>query len=153
MIEDFAFIARNMRPDEIEQHLAMTGLDEYRPDIAARGMLGAGGTSYVMVDEGNKPVLVGGMSPVRPGVWQAWLAGTEAGWAAHWRVFTTFCRGQVDAMLADGAHRVEVAALASRTAAHDWYVRGLGMAREGVLKGYCANGADAVMFAKTRATG
>jgi hypothetical protein len=43
---------------------------------------------------------------------------------------------------------VEVCALASRVETHAWYAR-IGFVREGVLHAYCADGSDAVMFART----
>jgi len=87
---------------------------------------------------------------VRPGVVDAWLAGTLEDWQRHGRAFTRICRRQVERVLACGVHRVQVAALASRTAAHEWYERGLGMQREGVLRGHFADGQDAIMFSRIR---
>lgn len=148
LIEDFGHLARHMRPDEIEQFLAFSGLPEYVPDIAARAFALTPGPTWAVVDDGNRAVLVGGFQPVRDGVLDGWLAGSMDGWARHGRSFTRICRREIGRVLANGAHRVQIAALASRTAAHDWYERGLGMQREGVLRGYCADGQDAIMFAK-----
>jgi hypothetical protein len=150
ILEDFGHLARNMRPDEIDQFLALSGLSEYVPDVAARAFALTGGLVWAVVNDANRAVLVGGFQPVRPGVFDAWLVGTMENWAAHGRAFTRICRRQIQALLADGAHRVQIAALASRTGAHEWYQRGLGMQREGVLRGYCADGQDAIMFARIK---
>ncbi|MEN5115844.1 hypothetical protein ABE488_00705 [Luteimonas sp. TWI662] len=150
IVEDFAYLARRMRPDEIEQFLAFGGLHEYDADIAARAFAATPGPSYVFVGADGLPFLAGGFQPLRPGVFDGWLVGTLAGWEAHGFAITRICRRVIDQMLVDGAHRVQIAALASRTAAHDWYERGLGLQREGVLRAYCADGSDAVMFAKVR---
>ena len=148
IMQDFAYIAANMRPDEIEQYLALTGLQEYVSDVAARSLVASPGSQFVMVDRLGLPVLVGGFCPVRSGVVEGWLAGTTQGWAEHWRAMTKVCRGLMDDMLANGAHRIETFALASRTQAHEWYERSLFMQREGVLRGYFANGQDAVVFSR-----
>jgi hypothetical protein len=148
MLEDFGHLARNMRPDEIDQYLALSGMDEYVPDIAARFLASTPGYVWLMVDENNLPFLVGGLIPIRKGVYEAWLAGTMEGWAKHGLAITRFCRKQVDNVLKTDGHRVYVVALTGRHQAHAWYERGVGMKREGVLHGYFSNGADAVIFAK-----
>lgn len=149
IVQDFAYIASRMRPDEIAQYLALTGLHEYVPDVAARALMASPGHSYVMVDRAGLPVLVGGFVPVRRGVFEGWLAGTDEGWATNWRAMTKVCRGLMDDLFANGAHRVETFALASRVQAHEWYERSLKMQREGTLRGYFADGQDAVVFART----
>lgn len=151
IVEDFCHIARHMRADEIDQYLALTGLPEYVPDVAARSLVASPGKTFVMVDRAGLPVLVGGFAPVRRGVFEGWLAGTDQGWATHWRAMTKVCRGLMDDLLANGAHRIETFALASRTAAHDWYERSLLMQREGVMKGYFSDGQDAIVFARVKA--
>lgn len=151
IVQDFAYIAANLRPDEIEQYLALTGLPEYVPDVAARSLVASPGSQFVMVSRDSLPVLVGGFCPVRAGVYEGWLAGTTQGWSNHWRAMTKVCRGLMDDLLANGAHRIETFALASRTQAHAWYERSLLMQREGVLRGYFADGQDAVVFARIKA--
>jgi hypothetical protein len=151
IVEDYCHIARHMRADEIAQYLALTGLQEYVPDVAARSLVACDGQAFVMVDREGLPVLVGGFSPVRHGVFEGWLAGTEDGWAKHWRAMTKVCRRLMDDLLATDAHRIETFALTSRTAAHEWYERGLLMSREGVMKGYFSDGQDAIVFARVKA--
>lgn len=149
LIEDFAYLAKRMRRDEIEQFLAYSGLTEYVPDIAARAFALTPGRSFVLVGPDDLPVLAGGFQPLTGGVYDGWMVGTDAGWEKHWRAITKTGRRLMDMMFADGAHRIQIASLASRTAAHAWYERSLHMTREGVLKRYCADGQDAVMFART----
>lgn len=151
IVQDFSYVASRMRPDEIAQYLALTGLIEYVPDVAARSLIASPGNSYVMVARDGLPVLVGGFAPVRLGVFEGWLAGTQDGWANHWRAMTKVCRGLMDDMLQNsGAHRIEIFALSSRTKAHEWYSRGLKMQYEGTLRGYFADGQDAVCYARVR---
>ena len=150
ILEDFAYLARHMRPDEIDQFCAMTGVGEYNADIAARSLAAIPGYAWVLVGADGLPFLVGGFQPIRPGVYEGWLAGTMEGWQRHGFAITRICRRQMDALLREGAHRVQIPALASRVAAHAWYERGLGMTREGRMPGYCADGRDAEMFGKVR---
>lgn len=147
-LEDFAWITKRMRPDEIAQFLAVSGLREYDADIAARAYAMTPGPSFALIDAGNRPVILGGFVPKRRGVYEAWLAGTMDGWAQHWFRITRECVRQMDALLTLNAHRIEVCALASRVQTHAWYER-IGFRREATLTAYCADGQDAVMFART----
>lgn len=150
LIEELAYLARRMRPDEIEQDLAFSGEAAFDPESAARRMINADGPKYVIVS-GGLPVVAGGFVLVRPGVWQGWQAGTMEGWGAHWRAITKATRRLNDRMLADPAvHRLQLCALAGREKAFEWYERSLRYRREATLSRYCANGADAVMFSRVK---
>ena len=152
IVQDFAYVAANMRPDEIAQYLALTGLSEYVPDVAARAFIATPGPQFVMVARDGLPVLAGGFAPVRQGVFEGWLVGTVDGWATYWRAMTKVCRGLMDDLFTSGgAHRIETFALASRTQAHEWYERSLMMQREGTMKGYFSDGQDAIVFARVKA--
>lgn len=148
-LEDFAYIAKRMRPCEREQFLAVSGMREYDPDITARALSMARGPTFALVDGKGVPVLLGGFEPKRRGVYEAWLVGTTDGWDKYWRRFTRECGRQVDAMLTMHAHRIEVYALENMVRVHAWYET-IGFAREATLKGYCADGRDAVMYARVR---
>jgi hypothetical protein len=147
-LEDFAYIAKRMRPDEIAQFLAVSGLAAYDADLAARAYAMTPGPTFALVDGYNRPLILGGFVPKRRGVYEAWLAGTMDAWRDHWYRITRECVRQMDNLLTLNAHRIEVCALASRVQTHAWYER-IGFKREGVLTAYCANGQDAVMFART----
>lgn len=150
LIEELAYLARHMRPDEIEQDLAFSGEAEFSPEAAARRMINAEGPKFVIVAEGL-PVVAGGFVFVRPGVWQGWQAGTIEGWDKHWRTITKATRKLNDRMLADPAvHRLQLCALAGRELAFEWYERSLRYQREATLSRYCASGADAVMFSRIK---
>jgi len=149
VLEDFAYIAKRMRLEEREQFLAVSGLREYDPDIAARALSMVQGPVFALVDEKGIPVLLGGFEPKRRGVYEAWLAGTTEGWDRHWRRFTRECARQVEAMLTLHAHRIEVYALENMTRVHAWYEH-IGFVREATLNGYCADGRSIVLYARIR---
>lgn len=147
IVEDWAWLARRMRPDEIAQHMAANGDAEYDPNTAAIRFITTPGPAWTFVGEDGLPVAGGGFCPVRPGVYEAWLVGTMERWASHWRPMTRLFRRMCQQFLAqDGVHRLQITALASRTAAHEWYERGLGFQRGDRLPAYCADGQDALMF-------
>lgn len=150
IIEDFAWLARRMRADEIAQFLALTGLTEYQPDIAARVFACTTGTAFVLVDRQNLPVCAGGFEPIRPGVYQTWMVGTAEGWAQHWRAITKHSRRAMDDLFARDARRIQTYALASRKDAHEWYARGLKQTFEGLHRQFFADGQDAVCYARVR---
>lgn len=146
---DFARVAYAMRPDEREQWCAFRGLDQYDPEACARDMLAHGPASWTLIDQQGQPFFVGGFTNQRPGVWTCWAAGTPDGWAKHWRTITRVCRSEIDILMADSAHRIEIISLAVRTETAEWYVRGLGMTEQALLRGYAADGRDAICYART----
>ena len=80
------YLCRNMRQDEIDQYLALTGAEEYDPCVAAVGFLNQGGVRFAGADEDGKPYCAGGWFPTGVGgVWQSWMVGTQAGWDTRWR--------------------------------------------------------------------
>lgn len=153
LIEDLAYLARNMRPDEIAQDLAMTGAAEYDPQQAILKMAAVAGPKFVLLADGV-PVVAGGFWQVRPGVWEGWQLGTMAGWEKHWRAITKITRKLNDRMLAEpNVHRLQLYGQAGRDKTFEWYERSLGYHREATLSRYCANGDDAVLFARIKEAG
>lgn len=147
LMADLLYLAQRMRPDEMAQWAALTG----RPfDADAMTRAVAGLPADVLVGRDSLPILAGGIDTLRPGVGEAWMIGTLDGWAQYGAGITRWGRRILDNALVGAFHRVQTIALESRTAAHDWYVRGLGMTREGVQAGYFADGQNGVVFAKTR---
>jgi hypothetical protein len=147
LMADLLYLTQRMRPDEIAQWVALTGRP-FDADAAVRAL--AGLPADVLVGRDSLPILAGGIDTLRPGVGEAWMIGTLDGWAQYGGAITRWGRRILAAALDSNFHRVQTVALASRTAAHDWYVRGLGMNREGMLPGYFADGQSGVLFAKTR---
>lgn len=151
---DVAVLAPHIRPDEMDQMCALRGWAEYDPEAAGRWITGSlNSDSWALVGRDGLAFAVGGLDIVRPGVVECWGIATMDAWAEHWRLITMQSRRVVRGALQRGAHRVETVALASRTRAHEWYMRGLGMCNEGLRRGYFANGADGVGFALTRGIG
>lgn len=150
LLQDFVYVAARMRIDEREQFVAMAGTSDYDADLCARAGANTPGAHYAYVDRAGYPVLLGGFEPLRPGVYEGWHMATEGGWQKYGPLFHRLCIRLMDDVFASGAHRIQTCALESRTQAHRWYER-IGMAREGVLAGYCTNGHSGVMFARTKA--
>lgn len=150
-LTDIESVALRMRADEQAQWLSITGRDTYDPWLCARTLAGTPGPQYVLVDGRGVPFAVGGMTEIRPKVWQTWAAATDTAWDDYWREITGHCRRMIRDVLESGAgHRVETLALASRTRAHAWYEAGLGQRFEGVLRSYFADGQDAVVYSRVR---
>ena len=143
------YICHRMREDEINQYLVLTGRDEYDPDRAAIEFAGLSGLKLTVLDHEGLPAAAGGYHEVFPGVWQSWMAGTQPGWDAHWRSLTKATRWLMDHLIDKCmARRLQTNALASRTKAIEWYIRGLGLELEGVQRGYGKNGEDVAFFSK-----
>lgn len=146
---DFIFVLSKLPEDEIEQYEAFSGAQFDIGTVAAQYFL-QGGPSWV-VCYGENPLVVGGFSMVREGVWQDWMFTTPEAWTPqHWKPITRRCRKVMDAMLRSEAHRLQCVSLSSRVQAHRWY-RTLGLELEGTLRCYGAGGENAMMFSRLRA--
>lgn len=152
LLLDFIRIAIQMPPDERAQIEAFTG-QVFDVDGAAIGNFCAPGPKWVIKD-GDEPLVVGGFAPERPGVWRDYLLTTPDAFKAHAFALTRICRRHMDLMFKSGqAHRLEcvvpAARLSARPELEKWY-KVLGYSRESTMAGYCANGADAVMFSRVQ---
>ena len=148
LLLDFIKICVKLPQDEREQLEAFTG-EPFDIDGAAVGNFTAPGPKWVIKD-GDEPLVIGGFVPQRPGVWRDFMLTTPDAWAKHWFPITRIARRAMDAMFASRqAHRLECISHHSREKAFKWY-RVLGYNREATLYGYCANGADAVIFSRVR---
>lgn len=151
IVEEWGWLARRMRPDEIAQHMAANGDAAYDANTAALRFINTPGPVWVFLAEDGLPVAAGGFCPLRPGVYEAWLVGTLERWDTHWRPMTRLFRRMCHEFLGRAdVHRLQITALASRTAAHTWYERGLGFHRDGLLPAFCADGQDAIIYSLTK---
>ena len=84
VVQDYAYIAERLRPDEREQFAAFTGMDRYDANVAARAWVMTGGLAYTLVDRAGIPFAVGWFEEIRPGVWETSGIGTPEGWDRYW---------------------------------------------------------------------
>ena len=149
MALDFIIVSHQATADQIEQWEAMTG-HAWDHESCALGMIQTNGPKWVIKTLDHRPIAVAGYHQERPGVFRDFLISNEEAWAdGNWQALTRHARKAMNAMLNNGAHRLECVSLSSRTKAHRWYAA-LGMKAEGTLHGYCASGEDAIMFARVR---
>lgn len=107
------------------------------------------GLKVVAVASDGRPVGIGGLTLKSPGVWVAWVVGTER-WGECGTEVVWFARKTVRRLLASGAgHRVEAYCAAEDGQARK-YQELVGMKCEGTLKGARANGLDLAVYAITR---
>ena len=145
---DFIQVCIDMPQNERENFEALTG-EKYNVDGIAVGNFCVAGPKWVIKAD-DKPICVGGFVPQRPGVWRDFMINTPDAWEKHWFGVSRICRRALDAMfLSKQAHRLECISLASREKALRWY-KVLGYNREATLYGYCATGADAVLFSRVQ---
>jgi hypothetical protein len=150
---DLLRLCHDARPDEREQYEELSGI-EWIPDEVAGDFFSREGVKFVLLDNDNFPIVAGGYSPVVSGVFDSWMVGTMKTWDVHWRSITKYTRKVMDLMFAEAnARRLQTSVLASRFQACDWYVRGLKMQPEGILRGFGVNGADMAMYARIRENG
>ena len=150
LASDLVMLSYGMREDEKDQWCAVTGFEQYNADMAARIFCNFVGPSYCLVDKDGTPLAAAGFEEIRPKVWQAWMAGTPEAWRDHWKRLTREAKWAGDRLLATGANRLQIYALAERTAAHRWY-EAIGYRYEATCEQFFADGRDAVCYVKTRA--
>ena len=147
-------LAEAMRQDEQAQLMAVMGTPAYDPDTAAHWLIDtwaeSGLFALTVVGTDGMPAAAGGFHPVASGVWQAWMVGTERGWAEQWRAMTKATRWMIDRLLETQAHRVQTSAITSRVKAIEWFERSLGMQAEGVWRGFGIRGEDIAHFSRLR---
>lgn len=139
-----------MRREEIDQYLALTGAGEYDFERAAHGLYAVRGIRFLLVSAAGDRLAVGGFEDIRPGVWRSWLIGTPLAWSAHWRSITEASRTVAGMLFEGGAHRIEDYMLADRADAGRWCQKGLGMRLDGILPNYAADGRDVAVYSRTR---
>ena len=150
---DFIRVALNAMPDQIEHFTTLTG-EAWDIDGVALGNFTAPGPKWsIHID--SVPVCIGGFAPQRKGVYRDWFISTPAAFeSANFFRVTRTCRKLMDAMLKNGAHRIECIAPAERIEHNPrlerWYTA-LGYKKEALHYGYCATGADAVCYARVKA--
>jgi hypothetical protein len=150
---DLLRLCHDARPDEREQYEELSGI-EWIPDEVAADLYGRSGVKFVLLNHDSLPIVAGGYMPIMDGVYDSWMVGTMSNWNSHWRSITKYTRKVMNLMFTEvNARRLQTSVLASRTAACEWYVRGLLMQREGLLRGFGATGADMAMYARINEDG
>lgn len=145
---DYIKICARLPEDQKAQIEAIFG-EPFDIDGAAIGAAQTQGPKWLLKN-GDEPIAIGGFVYQRKGVWRDFMLTTPEAWTDHWFALSRHCRRAMDAMLNSGqAHRLECISLANRKAAHKWY-RILGYNLEGTLYGYCASGADAVLYSRVK---
>jgi RimJ/RimL family protein N-acetyltransferase len=148
LLLDFIKVCIKLPQEEREQLEAFTG-EPYDVDQAAIGNFLVPGPKWVIKAD-DEPIAVGGFAPMRPGVYRDFMLNTPEAFEKHWFAVTRIARRAMNAMfLSKQAHRLECIAHHSREKAFRWY-KVLGYNREATLYGYCANGADAIIFSRVQ---
>ncbi len=147
---DILQLCAKAREDERRQYEALVG--PWDAEEVAAWNFRRPGVKFALYTDDFTPVCAGGWDQIAPGVWQDWMVGTDDGWCQHWRTITRESRRVIEKLFEAGARRVQIHALASRSLACRWYEKGLGMRREGTLRGYGMNGEDVAMFARVKET-
>jgi hypothetical protein len=141
-------------PEDQKLHFTEVTGQEWNIDSIAVGNLETTGPKWSIYAD-DTPIVVGGFAQRRPGVFEDWFISTpEAFSQEHYRYVTRLCKGLMDNMLGQKiAHRLEcvvpVARLERSPRLAKWY-KVLGYNREALHHGYCANGGDAVRFARVK---
>lgn len=144
-------IAEELPPGERKLFTALTGtafdVQEFMMTLAE--IVGDTPHQYTFW-AGDRAIAAGGFLPQRPGVFRTWFMAPQWAWDEHGRDLTEACQTAMDQMFnAKLAHRIETVTLVDRTEARAWYER-IGLTFESTLRGYGANGEDAVMYVAVR---
>jgi RimJ/RimL family protein N-acetyltransferase len=124
-------ICRNLRAADAEEIFAQRWTDD--PDeLAIEAATRWGSFSWVAgVDE--EPIAAIGATPLWPGVWAAWMMGTDRFPEVGKQLTRWAARVMIPAVVDAGCHRAEARTLNSHHQAHAW-METLGAKRESVLR-------------------
>lgn len=146
---DLVLLCNTCREDEREQYSSLFG-GPYDAEACAFDLYNRSrqGVSLTLYGDDGEPMMAGGWVEYEPGIWTSWMVATQAAWDTNWRSITKLSRKVMDQLFRDGARRLQINALATRTKTLQWYERGLKMQREGTLRGWCRDGRDLAMFGR-----
>lgn len=145
---DLLYLCANMRADEKEQYLLVTGQAEYDFQEAANRLWNLPGEKFMIKPPNGAPLVAGGYQPMIPGVYQSWMVGTPEAWEKHWLTITKCTLWLMDRLLQNGARRLQTNCLAKRTDAIHWYLNFLKMRQDGTFMNYTADGDSMCCFAR-----
>jgi hypothetical protein len=147
---DYIRIVLDMHPEQRTCFTTLTG-QPYDVDAIAMGNFMIPGAKWVFHANG-KPICFGGFAEQRPGVYRDYFVSTPDAFLPECYVFVTrTIRKLIYGMLRGGAHRIECVTPAGRVTPklHKWYST-IGYNKEALHYGYCADGSDAVCYARVR---
>lgn len=148
LLTDIIQVVAQMDGMQREQWHAFNDGEFNVDDVAASLHLGAGPKWVLMA--GTRPIVVGGFTPVRKGVYRDWMAYAPEAFILHWRSVTKQCKTMLAHMM-QHAHRLECTCLAARLPeVLDWYQR-IGYSFEGTLRRAGVNGEDLAILSRVRA--
>lgn len=148
LLTDIIQVVAQMDDMQREQWRAFNDGEFAVDDVAAALHLGPG-PKWVLLD-GERPLVVGGFTPVRKGVYHDWMAYAPEAFILHWRAVSKQARTMVRYMM-QHAHRLECTCLAARVPEIlDWYAF-VGYSFEGTLRRAGVNGEDLAIFSRVRA--
>lgn len=152
LLLDYVQVCILMPDDERKQIESLVG-EPYDIDAVAVGNYMVPGPKWVIKTAANVPLVVGGFKQQRPGVWRDYLLTTPDAWDKRnaFTVTRTIKRIMDSMFVSKMAHRLECLAprarVESRPELVKWY-NFLGYTQESIRYGYCADGSDAVAFAR-----
>lgn len=148
--EIVAGIAQHMGEEERELFRANTGQEfDHEEFLVSLAEIAEHGYHHIMW-AGEKPIALVGFIPQRPGSLRTWFIAPDDVWEEHGRDLTDACQKLITDLLDQKlAHRIETVTLAKREKARAWYER-IGLTYESTLRGYGANGEEAVMYVAVR---
>lgn len=149
-LSDVWQVCQQLRPDEIEQYMALSFEDRWDPEQAARAFDRKTGPKVCLFDNDGAPLAVAGWEQLVPGCYDGWMVGTQEAWRTHGLSITRMTRWGMRYLFATGARRLQIVTLAHRTSACEWYEHGLKMREEGTQAKYGRHGEDVATFVKFR---
>lgn len=142
--EDLLYIAINMREEDRKEIFATKWHDDPIALVDECCSLPALYNNAVIVKK-ERPIAIIGAMPCWPGVWSAWLFGTDE-FDKISLSLTKWVKKVFIPTLQTKAHRAECRAICSNTAAIRW-LETCGGTREATLKGFGKNKEDFYVYA------
>lgn len=143
-LRDALWVLDVLPEEEIRVYESTSGLKFDVCDLAARLQLLPG--MRWTFEARRQTAAIGGVVEQIPGVYRTWFFAPEYAWQNFGRELTETVGALIRQLLADKvARRIETVTLASQSRARTWYEK-IGLTYESTLRGYGANGEDAVLY-------
>lgn len=143
-IDSALAVCRNLPAGDQEAFQTLMG-SPYDADTFAIEAMNFPGYHWAVHTFDDNLVAIGGFLKQKTGVLRTWFLGTDDAWVKGNGVTELVADTIQQVLDRQLAHRVETITLVGRQKARAWYER-IGLVYESTLRGYCADGSDAVMY-------
>lgn len=141
--KDVLHVCNNLRAADAQEIFSQCNHDSI--SLLADEIFRNWGDSWVAYTPSGNPAALFGALRMWPGVWSAWLIGTDEFPKVGLSITKFIHREMIPMLKAAGCHRCEARSMAGYTWSHEW-LESLGAIEEATLKGYGKGKEDFLIY-------